>query len=131
MPIKGEIFWEVGKSLTKDTWTKGECVTSPEFPVTEKCSLIVKFYPGGFGNTDRPTFIRFRTNTDDPLKMCGEVQLCHGITIAKIYTFEDNYKVGESICTRHLDDIGSLHRLKIFHSLPDMCYRLLYTIRDC
>ncbi|GBM14494.1 hypothetical protein AVEN_182012-1 [Araneus ventricosus] len=76
MPIKGEIFWEVGKSLTKETWAKGEFVTCSEFPITNACALIVKFYPGGVDNSERP-FSRFiRTNTEGDFKMCGECQLC-------------------------------------------------------
>ncbi|CAL1261841.1 unnamed protein product [Larinioides sclopetarius] len=130
MPRKGEIFWEVGKSLTKETWAKGECLTSPAFPITDTCSLMVKFYPGGVDDTDRPIFRYIRTNTEGTMKMCGTSQLCHGTTIAKMYTFEDDFKVGESVCKTCLDDIGSLKRLKIFHSLPELCYRLLYTIVD-
>ncbi|CAL1286794.1 unnamed protein product [Larinioides sclopetarius] len=131
MPKKGEIFWEVGKSLTKETWVKGEFVTSPEFPITNTCSLIVKFYPAGIDDSERPSFLITRTSSEAAFKMSGECQLCHGITIVKIYIFEDNYENGQSsLPIWVLKDIGSLRRLKIFHSLPELCYRLLYTITE-
>ncbi|KAF8781731.1 hypothetical protein HNY73_012100 [Argiope bruennichi] len=131
MPKKGEIFWEVGKNLLKETWSKGECVSSPEFPITENCSLIVEFYPAGM-TTDSPTFKLIRTNTEGALKMCFGSQLCHGITIVKMYRFEDVFNDGDSSSSKSwfLEDIGSLRLLKIFHSLPELCYRLIYTIMD-
>ncbi|GIX87400.1 uncharacterized protein CEXT_603001 [Caerostris extrusa] len=133
MQLKGEVFWEVGKTLTKDTWEKGECVTSPEFPILDNCSLIIKFYPAGISNMDFPVFRRIRTNTNGAMKIVGEVQLCHRDTLAKIYKFSDDYHDGESCgnnAVRKLEDIGSFHRFKIFHSLPELCYRLIYTIMD-
>ncbi|GIY39590.1 uncharacterized protein CDAR_371151 [Caerostris darwini] len=127
----GTIFWEVGKTLTKYTWEKGECVTSPEFPIMYNCSLIIEFYPAGVGNLDFPLFRRIRTNTNGAMVIEGEEQLCHGERLARIFTFYDEYHDGESYANnaaRQLGGIGSFHDLKIIHSLPELCYRLIYTV---
>lgn len=125
---KGEIFWEVGKQLCKSTWDRGEFVKSPMFPITDTCSLEIYFYPGGLGDYENPLFKRVRNNTDEYMRIKGEIQLCHGITIAKWYRLDDIFQKGENCCTFSLQDIPSHAKFKIFHSLPDLCYRLIYTI---
>ncbi|GFT50136.1 uncharacterized protein NPIL_158341 [Nephila pilipes] len=130
MPKKGEIFWEMGKSLLKDSWQKGEFVSSPEFSITDICSIVVQFYPAGDRSCEKPLFIYVRTNTHGAVRISGNVQLCHDFRITKEYRSDVHFKDSQS-STRHcLKDIASIARLKIFHSLPDLCYRFVYEIKD-
>ncbi|GIY39592.1 uncharacterized protein CDAR_371161 [Caerostris darwini] len=131
MQLKGEIFWEVGKTLTKHTWEKGECVTSPEFPIMENCSLIIEFYPAGIDSLDFPLFRRIRTNTNGAMEIEGKEQLCHAERVSRIHAFYDDYHDGECCANnaaRMFEGIGSFHDLKIFHYFPELCYRLIYNI---
>ncbi|GFX48400.1 uncharacterized protein TNCV_4613961 [Trichonephila clavipes] len=130
MPKKGEIFWRMGEGLLKDFWQRGEFISSPEFPITDTCSIYFQFYPEGDFD-DRPTFKLICTNTNGSLSISGDWQLCHGETIAKWYIFEKKvFKKGESASSHYLLDVGNAARFKIFHSLPELCFRLIYKIEE-
>ncbi|GFR11229.1 uncharacterized protein TNCT_152081 [Trichonephila clavata] len=129
MPTKGEIFWKMGEGLKRNSWQKGEFISSPEFSITDTCSIYVQFYPEG-DIDDKPTFKLIRTNTNGTLCISGDWQLCHGETLAKWYILEKVFENGESTSSYYLLDVGNAARFKIFHSLPELCFRLNYKIEE-
>ncbi|KAF8781729.1 hypothetical protein HNY73_012098 [Argiope bruennichi] len=128
MQKKGEYFWCVGKMLTRRSWMTGEFVSSPVFRITDNCSLRIRFYPAGVGDQDCPAFERIRTNSKCTLKIHGQFQLCYGETLTKFYRFSETYEDGQSNCVYYLDDVENLSRFQIYHSLPDLCLRFIYTV---
>ncbi|KAG8195209.1 hypothetical protein JTE90_027952 [Oedothorax gibbosus] len=129
MPKPIEIFWEVGKQLWKNKWERGEFVKSQKFPVTDTCSLEIYFYPEGLEDYEKPLFKRVRSSTNEWMNIKGDIQLCHGITIAKWYLLDDVFEKGQDFAMYYyLEDIPNLSKFRIFHSLPELCYRLIFTV---
>ncbi|KAG8197245.1 hypothetical protein JTE90_007497 [Oedothorax gibbosus] len=123
MPKPLEIFWEVGKELWKNKWERGEFVKSPKFPITDTCSLEIYFYPEGLEGYEIPLFKRVRSSTDEWMNIKGEIQLCHGIRLVNRYGLDDVFERSEDFVYQYVDSY-----FRILHSLPDLCYRLIFTV---
>ncbi|GFY48689.1 uncharacterized protein TNIN_441041 [Trichonephila inaurata madagascariensis] len=119
----------MGEGLNRNSWQKGEFISSPEYPITDTCSIYVHFYLEGEFD-DKPIFKLIRTNTNGSLSISGDWQLCHGETIAKWYILKNVFENGESTSSHYLPDVGNAARFKIFHSLPELCFRLIYKIEE-
>ncbi|KAG8195208.1 hypothetical protein JTE90_027951 [Oedothorax gibbosus] len=135
MAKKGEVFWEVGKQLPKETWDKawsrGEFVESPKFTMPGICTLHIFFYPGGMSDSDYPKFKLVRSDaTLKSSKIRGEVQFLHGDTLAARFVFKEKFERGNTDYVHGFQDFQDLRRLRIFHSLPELGYRYIYTVSE-
>lgn len=135
MAKKGEIFWEVGKELPKESWDKvwsrGECVESPKFTMPDVCTLQIFFYPGGIGDSEVPMFKLVRSNTTMKLrKIQGEIQLLHKDFLAGRFYLDDQFERGCTDYVHGFRDFPDLHTLKIVNTLPELGYRWIYRVLD-
>lgn len=133
MLTEGKIFWDLGKQLPKDTWSKNwqsnECVISPIFRILNTCSLQIFFYPAGIGDSERPSFKLVRDSTEWTLN--GTMRLMDNSCLVSFFSFSKDWQFGrgKSVFTYDLKYFRNIQHFRKYYYLDKLRYCLHWTVQ--